>query len=80
MYDKLNEYCGFFGIFNHKDAAVLTQLGLHSLQHRGQEGAGIVSCDKEKFTWIKSHYLEFASDCYADTKNCFQNSFLLRWG
>ena len=32
--------------------------------------------DKEKFTWIKSHYLEFASDCYADTKNCFQNSLI----
>ena len=53
MYDKLNEECGVFGIFNHKDAAVLTQLGLHSLQHRGQEGAGIVSCDREKFTCIR---------------------------
>ena len=53
MYDKLNEECGVFGIFNHKDAAVLTQLGLHSLQHRGQEGAGIVSCDREKFTSIR---------------------------
>ena len=30
--------------------------------------------DKEKFTWIKNHYLEFAPYCYADTTNCFQNS------
>ena len=34
MNDKLNEECGVFGIFNHKDVAVLTQLGLYSLQHR----------------------------------------------
>ena len=38
----LNEECGLFGIFGHKDAAQLAYYGLHSLQHRGQEGAGIV--------------------------------------
>ncbi len=32
--------------------------------------------DKEKFTWIKNYYIEFASDCYADTTNCFQNSYI----
>ena len=37
--------CGIFGIFNHKDAANITYLGLHSLQHRGQESAGIASID-----------------------------------
>lgn len=37
--------CGIFGIVNHSDAANLTYLGLHALQHRGQEGAGIVSTD-----------------------------------
>ena len=37
--------CGIFGIYNHKDAANLTYLGLHSLQHRGQESAGIASSD-----------------------------------
>ncbi|HNS14250.1 MAG TPA: amidophosphoribosyltransferase [Syntrophorhabdaceae bacterium] len=37
--------CGIFGIFNHKDAANLTYLGLHALQHRGQESAGISSTD-----------------------------------
>ena len=35
--------CGIFGVFNHKDAANITYLGLHALQHRGQESAGIVS-------------------------------------
>lgn len=47
--DKLHEECGVFGIFNHSDSAALTTLGLHSLQHRGQEGAGIVSFDGTQF-------------------------------
>ena len=47
--DKLREYCGVFGIWNYKDAAALTILGLHALQHRGQEGAGVVSYDGKSF-------------------------------
>ena len=47
--DKLREECGVFGIFNHDDASTLTTLGLHSLQHRGQEAAGIVSFDGTQF-------------------------------
>ncbi|QGM45098.1 amidophosphoribosyltransferase [Methylocystis heyeri] len=47
--DRLREYCGVFGIFDHQDAAVYTALGLHSLQHRGQEAAGIVSFDGKRF-------------------------------
>ena len=43
--DKLREECGIFGISNHEDASALTALGLHALQHRGQEGCGIVSFD-----------------------------------
>ena len=42
---KLKEECGVFGISDNKDAAALTALGLHALQHRGQEGCGIVSFD-----------------------------------
>ena len=42
---KLKEECGVFGISDSKDAAALTALGLHALQHRGQEGCGIVSFD-----------------------------------
>jgi amidophosphoribosyltransferase len=41
--DKFHEECGVFGIWNHPDAAALPALGLHSLQHRGQEASGIVS-------------------------------------
>ena len=43
--DRLREECGVFGIFGHPDAAAITALGLHALQHRGQEAAGIVSFD-----------------------------------
>jgi len=47
--DRLKEECGVFGIFENNDAAALTALGLHALQHRGQEGCGIVTCDGNKF-------------------------------
>jgi len=46
--DKPHEECGIFGIHNHPEAAVITYLGLYSLQHRGQESAGIVSGDGER--------------------------------
>lgn len=45
---SLNEECGIFGIWGHPQAAEVTYFGLHSLQHRGQEGAGIVSNDNGK--------------------------------
>ncbi|WP_405041442.1 amidophosphoribosyltransferase [Parvibaculum sp.] len=47
--DTLREECGVFGVFGHQDAAALTALGLHALQHRGQEAAGVVSYDGEHF-------------------------------
>jgi len=47
--DTLREECGVFGIFGHPDAATITALGLHALQHRGQEAAGIVSFDGQRF-------------------------------
>ena len=46
---KIKEECGVFGISNNEDASTLTALGLHALQHRGQEGCGIVTCDGKKF-------------------------------
>ena len=46
---RLKEECGVFGISNTKDASALTALGLHALQHRGQEGCGIVTFDGEKY-------------------------------
>ncbi|MGN1387228.1 MAG: amidophosphoribosyltransferase [Bacillus sp. (in: firmicutes)] len=53
----LNEECGVFGVWGHEDAAQLTYYGLHSLQHRGQEGAGMVLTDGEKLTGVKGEGL-----------------------
>ena len=47
--DKLREECGVFGISSHEDASALVALGLHALQHRGQEGCGIVSFDGKNY-------------------------------
>ncbi len=47
--DKLHEECGIFGVIGTKDAAAMTALGLHALQHRGQEACGIVSFDGKDF-------------------------------
>ncbi len=46
---KIKEECGVFGISNSKDASALTALGLHALQHRGQEGCGIVTFDGKQY-------------------------------
>ena len=46
---KIKEECGVFGISNNEDASTLTALSLHALQHRGQEGCGIVSFDGKKY-------------------------------
>src|SRR5687768_16826943 len=48
-FDKMHEACGVFGIYNHPEAARMAYLGLHQLQHRGQESAGIVSSDGDRF-------------------------------
>src|SRR5260370_40773897 len=47
--DHLREECGAFGIYGHSEAAALVALGLHALQHRGQEAPGIVAYDGEQF-------------------------------
>ena len=47
--DKLREECGVFGAINAPDASTVTALGLHPLQHRGQEAAGITSFDGDQF-------------------------------
>ena len=55
--DKLREECGVFGIFGSKDAAAHTALGLHALQHRGQEAAGILSYDGKNFNYHRAYGL-----------------------
>ena len=59
--DKLNEECGIFGISNHEDASALVALGLHALQHRGQEGCGIVSFDGKNYHSEKRQGLSWRS-------------------
>ena len=54
---EIREECGVFGIYNIDDASALTALGLHALQHRGQEGCGIVSFDGKTFHSEKRHGL-----------------------
>ncbi|MCE4049934.1 MULTISPECIES: amidophosphoribosyltransferase [Bacillaceae] len=53
----LNEECGVFGVWGHNDAAQLAYYGLHSLQHRGQEGTGIVTTDGKQLKGIKGEGL-----------------------
>ena len=61
--DRLHEECGVFGVYNHPDAAALTALGLHALQHRGQEAAGIVTFDGERF--LSEKHLGLVSDHFS---------------
>lgn len=49
--DKLNEECGIFGVYGHADASQLSYYGLHALQHRGQESAGICTSNGERFAY-----------------------------
>ena len=67
---KLKEECGIFGIFGSDEAAVHTALGLHSLQHRGQEGAGIVSFDGESFFSVRKQGL--VGDNFTNTETLSQ--------
>lgn len=53
----LNEECGVFGIWNNENPAQLSYYGLHALQHRGQEGAGIVVTDRERLKAVKGEGL-----------------------
>jgi amidophosphoribosyltransferase len=53
-FDKLHEECGIFAVYGHPEASNLAHLGLHALQHRGQESAGIASCDGKEIYCHKS--------------------------
>jgi len=51
MFDKMSEECGIFGVYNHSNSSQLIYYGLHSLQHRGQESAGIVTTNNNSFNF-----------------------------
>src|SRR5882762_10324691 len=63
-FDKLREECGVMAIYNHPDAAQLTYWGLYSLQHRGQESAGIASADGQEVNDIKG--MGLVSEIFTD--------------
>lgn len=64
--DRLREECGVFGVYNHPDAAALTAIGLHALQHRGQEAAGIVAYDGKRFH--SERRLGLVGDTFSDAR------------
>lgn len=64
--DKFHEECGVVGVWNVTDAAAITALGLHALQHRGQEATGIVTHDGVRFHAHKG--LGLVGDNYSDAK------------
>ncbi|MEX2585031.1 MAG: amidophosphoribosyltransferase [Balneolaceae bacterium] len=61
MIDKPHDYCGIFGVYGHPEASLLTYYGLHALQHRGQESAGIASTwfDEKKNKAVMPTYKDF---------------------
>ena len=63
---SLNEECGIFGVWGHQDAARVTYFGLHNLQHRGQEGAGIVSNEEGQLHGYRG--LGLLSEVFANEK------------
>lgn len=69
---SVRDHCGIFGIYNHPDAARLTYYGLHALQHRGQESAGIVTAtfDEVKKRAVMPAYRDFGLvlDVFRDSR------------
>jgi amidophosphoribosyltransferase len=69
--DKLHEECGVFGIYGHPDAGALTVLGLHALQHRGQEAAGIVTYHDGHF--IAERHRGLVGDVFGHNSHAARN-------
>ena len=66
MSEEIREECGVFGVYHQEGAASFTYFGLHALQHRGQEGAGIASSDGEKVYCHKGKGLLTEAFCQKD--------------
>jgi amidophosphoribosyltransferase len=69
--DTLHEECGVFGIFDHADAGALAVLGLHSLQHRGQEACGVVTYNNGHFT--AERHMGLVGDVFGRNSQAAQN-------
>ena len=69
---SLRHKCGVFGIFNHKDAAPLTALGLHALQHRGQEACGIASFDHTENAFTTERHIGLVGDNFGENKSAIK--------
>ena len=65
-YERPRDECGVFGVYGHPDAAAIVALGLHALQHRGQESAGIVSFDGNQFH--AERHMGLVSEHFTKTK------------
>ncbi len=63
-FDKLREECGVMAVYNHSDAARMTYWGLYSLQHRGQESAGIATADGQTVNDMKG--MGLVSEIFTD--------------
>ncbi len=64
--DKFREECGLMGLWNHKEASNLTYLGLYAQQHRGQEGAGVVSLDRVEGRFSIHKNIGLVADIFSD--------------
>ena len=64
--DGMGHKCGVFGVFGREDAAVLTALGLHALQHRGQEACGIVTFDGKGGTFRSERHMGLVGDSFSE--------------
>jgi len=65
MFDKFRDECGVFGIYGHAEASKMAYLGLYSLQHRGQESAGIASADGTKVRAVRQ--MGYVNDIFNET-------------
>ena len=64
--------CGVYGVFDHEDAAALTALGLHALQHRGQEACGIAAYDAEANAFHNERHLGLVGECFGQDSGAIQ--------
>ncbi len=70
--EGMRHKCGVFGVFGHPESAALTALGLHALQHRGQEACGIASFDVSKNRFHTERHLGLVGDSFGEEAGAIQ--------